>query len=210
MSERVCHCFGAGEFFGIKEPVSAGDMIIAADGGLNAAKECGLSPDYVIGDFDSLGKIPKNENITVLPAVKDTTDMFEAIALGVKNGCNKIHVYGGTGGRLDHTIANIQLLKYFAERGVTLFIHGKDFTITSVSNGVMYAEGEKGGYISVFSLSDVSEGVTLKNLKYELSGYDLTSAFPLGVSNEFTGNTAEISVRNGTLAVYYTTERNGF
>ena len=210
MSERLCHCFGAGDFFGIETRINEGDIIIAADGGLSALESCGLSPDYIIGDFDSLGKIPKEKNTTVLPAVKDTTDMFEAIELGVKNGCNKIHVYGGTGGRLDHTIANIQLLKYFAEKGITLFIHGGGFIITSVTDGEITVSGKKGDYISVFSLSDISEGVTLKDLKYELKNYELTNAFPLGVSNEFTGNTAKISVKNGTLAVYYMTERNGF
>lgn len=210
MSERICHCFGAGDFFGIKTPIRDGDIIIAADGGLSAAESCGLSPDYVIGDFDSLGKIPEERNTTILPAVKDTTDMFEAIALGVKNGCNKIHVYGGTGGRLDHTIANLQLLKYFSEKGITLFIYGDGFIITAVTDGETAVSGKRGDYISVFSLSDISEGVSLKNLKYELNDYKLTSAFPLGVSNEFTDNTAKISVRKGTLAVYYTTERNGF
>lgn len=210
MSERICHCFGAGDFFGIKAPINDGDIIIAADGGLSAAKSCGLSPDYIIGDFDSLGKIPKEKNTTVLPAVKDTTDMFEAIALGVENGCNKIHIYGGTGGRLDHTIANLQLLKYFSEKGMALFIYGDGFVITAVTDSEIDVSGKKGDYVSVFSLSDISEGVTLKNLKYELNSYKLTSAFPLGVSNEFTDDAAIISVKKGTLAVYYTTERNGF
>ena len=210
MSERVCHCFGAGEFFGIINHVGERDMVIAADGGLKAAESCGLTPNFIIGDFDSLGKIPDAENLTVLPSEKDTTDMFEAIALGVKNGCNKIHVYGGTGGRLDHTIANFQLLKYFSEKGISLFIYGKDFILTAVTNGKITVSGKKGNYVSVFSVSDVCDGVTLTGLKYELDNYRLTNAFPLGVSNEFIGDTAEISVENGTLAVYYMTERDGF
>ena len=72
-----------------------------------------------------------------------------------------------------------------------------------MTDGGVALNGKKGKYVSVFSLSDVSEGVRLKNLKYELEDYRLTASFPLGVSNEFTENTAQISVRKGTLAVYY-------
>ena len=210
MSEYVCHCFGAGDFFGLSHNVGENDIVIAADGGLNAVKESGLFPSYIIGDFDSLGKVPGEKNTTVLPAVKDTTDMFEAIELGVKKGARKFHIYGGTGGRLDHTLANFQLLKYFSEENVQLFIYGDGFALTAVTNGKISLSGKKGSYVSVFSLSDISKGVTLKNLRYELDNCKLTNAFPLGVSNEFTDNTAEISVEDGTLAVYYTTERNGF
>lgn len=203
MTEKICHCFGAGEFFGLCTEIKENDMTVAADGGLEAAVKCGITPDFVIGDFDSLGKIPKGKNITVLPAEKDTTDMFEAVSLGEKNGCTVFHLYGGTGGRLDHTLANIQLLRHFSEKGCCLYLHGDGYTVTAVTDGGVALNGKKGKYVSVFSLSDISEGVRLKNLKYELEDYRLTASFPLGVSNEFTENTAQISVRKGTLAVYY-------
>ena len=95
-------------------------------------------------------------------------------------------------------------MKYFAEKGVTLMIYGDGFVLTAVRNGGITLIGEKGSYVSVFSLTDASEGVCLSGLKYELENYTLTSSFPLGVSNEFTDKTAEISVSNGILAVYYT------
>ncbi len=207
-TSKICHIFGAGDFFGIKAEIGADDIVIAADGGLNSLRKCGIVPHYIIGDFDSLGYIPNRDNITVLPTEKDTTDMFEAVNAGVKKGCNIFHLYGGTGGRLDHTIANLQLLKYFSEKGAKLFLHGENFIIENLTDGKINICGKKGDYISVFSLCDKAEGVTLRNLKYELEDYTLTSAFPLGVSNEFTENTAEISVKNGTLAVYYTTGKD--
>lgn len=199
---KICHCFGAGEFFGISEKVNAGDLVIAADGGFASAEKCGLVPDYIIGDFDSSAKPLKAKNITVLPAEKDTTDMLEAIKIGAEKGCTIFHIYGGTGGRLDHTIANIQLLKYFS--GARLYFYGNGFVLTAVTNGKISLPQKNGGYVSVFSLSDISEGVSLKNLKYELENYTLKSNFPLGVSNEFIGRTAEISVKNGTVLIYYT------
>ena len=87
---------------------------------------------------------------------------------------------------------------------MTLFFYGDGFGLTAVRNGSISLSGRKGSYISVFSLSDASEGVALKGLKYPLENHTLTNAFPLGVSNEFTEKTAEISVSDGVLAVYYT------
>lgn len=200
----MCHCFGAGEFFGLCVPIGDDDIVIAADGGLKTLTKCGIEPDFVIGDFDSLGSVPEGGNVQPLPCEKDTTDMFEAAALAVEQGCGTLHLYGGTGGRLDHTLANIQLLKYFSEKGVSVFLHGNGFSVTAVTDGTIPLNGKYGGYVSVFALSDKCEGVTLKNLKYELDDHILTSSFPLGVSNEFTGKEAEISVKNGTLAVYFT------
>lgn len=204
MTEKVCHLIGAGDFFGLHEEIRPDDIVIAVDGGYKVLEKLSITPDYIVGDFDSLGVIPRGENVTVLPSEKDVTDMFTAINLGAEKGCAFFHIYGGTGGRLDHTIANMQLLKYFAEKGITMFIHGDGFTLTTVRNERITLIGEKGNYVSVFSLSDSSEGVCLKGLRYELENYTLTSAFPLGVSNEFTEKTAEISVKNGVLAVYYT------
>lgn len=200
--KKVCHCFGAGDFFGTEAPVGKDDIIIAADGGLQSVERAGLTADYIIGDFDSLGYVPSGENITVLPSEKDTTDMYEAINAGYKKGCDVFHLYGGTGGRLDHTIANIQTLKCFSEKGLILYLYGRDYYITAVTDGKISVSGKKGDYISVFSLSDKSEGVSLYNLKYELMNHTLDNSFPLGVSNEFTDNAAEISVKRGTLAVY--------
>lgn len=204
MKSKVCHLVGAGDFFGLNTEISPEDTVIAVDGGYRALEREGIVPDYIVGDFDSLGVVPDGENVTVLPSVKDVTDMFTAINLGMEKGCVWFHIYGGTGGRLDHTLANFQLLRFFAEKGVTLMIYGDGFVLTAVRNGGITLFGEKGRFVSVFSLTDTSEGVTLRNLKYELENYTLTSSFPLGVSNEFTDKAAEISVENGVLAVYYT------
>ncbi len=204
MKSKVCHLVGAGDFFGFNVEISPDDTVIAVDGGYKVLRKLGISPDYVVGDFDSLGTVPKGENVTILPAEKDVTDMFTAINLGIEKGCVWFHIYGGTGGRLDHTIANFQLLRCFAEKGITLFFYGDSFAVTALKDGMITLIGEKGKYVSVFSLTDRSEGVTLKGLKYELKNHTLTNSFPLGVSNEFTDKTAEISVENGVLAVYYT------
>lgn len=211
---KSCFIFGAGEKTSLYEKPCEGDMVIAADGGLRWLRELKIVPDYVIGDFDSLGESPVDtfentsedfyEKVVTLPCEKDTTDLYEAAEAGIRKDCKSFFIYGGTGGRLDHTFANIQLLASLAERGLKGVIFGESYGITAVKDGKITLSGKKGEYVSVFSLSDVSEGVAIEGLKYELSDYTLTNTFPLGVSNEFTEKTATVSVRKGTLAVYYT------
>ncbi len=211
VTEKKCFCFGAGEFYGLRERPDANALIVAADGGLNAVRRCGLCADWIVGDFDSLGETPEGENVVRLPAAKDTTDLYEAVRIGEKHGCGVFHLYGGTGGRIDHTLANLQMLGGMAERGHRVYLYGNGFVFTAQApGGAFRVGGKKGAGISVFSLSDRCEGVTLRGLRYSLDGGVLTNVFPLGVSNAFTGETAEISVKSGILLIYYSfDERNG-
>ncbi len=204
MQKQSCFIFGAGE---MTKPIvlpQKGDFVIAADGGLRYLRELGTEADVVIGDFDSLGNMPDNENTVILPCEKDTTDTYEALQLGLSKGFDTFHIYGGTGGRLDHTLANIQTLYDLSRKGYKASIYGNGYVLTAITDGKITLSGKSGGYVSVFSYSEVSTGVTLKGLKYELEDAKLENRFPLGVSNEFTDKTAEISVISGSLLVYYT------
>jgi len=111
---------------------------------------------------------------------------------------------GALGGeRSDHSVANIQLLHYIASKGAKgTIIHG-DEVFTAFKDETLFLDEKLRGYISVFSLSDESRGVTLKNLKYTLGNAVLKAFNPVGVSNEFTGERAEISVKDGCLLVVY-------
>lgn len=82
---KVCHIVGGGDFFGIR-PTGEGDFIIAADKGLLYLQNLGITPNLVIGDFDSLGHTPNGRNIIVLPCEKNDTDMGAAVAEGVMRG----------------------------------------------------------------------------------------------------------------------------
>lgn len=184
------------------KPVS-GALVIAADGGYRALLAAGIAPDAVIGDFDSLPCPPEHPNALPLPREKDDTDMLAAIRLGLSRGCDEFHLYGGMGGRLDHTLANIQCLAFLARQGARGFLHGEGQEITCVQNGSVDFGPERQGMVSVFSHSDVSRGVCLEGLKYPLREAALTSAFPIGVSNEFMGKPSRISVREGVLLILY-------
>lgn len=103
-------------------PDREGDFIIAADKGLLYLQNLGITPNLVIGDFDSLGHTPNGRNIIVLPCEKNDTDMGAAVAEGVMRGYKNFILYGASGGRADHTLANIQLISSLSRRGMTAII----------------------------------------------------------------------------------------
>lgn len=197
----ICYIVGAGECSRLLLHPKQEDMIIAVDGGYEYIKEGQV--DLVVGDFDSLGFVPEHSNVIALPPEKDDTDMLFAIKEGLKAGYGTFHIYGGMGGRISHTIANIQCLSYLAERGARGYLLGGEEVVTLIKDdSICFSDAYK-GYISVFSYGDKAEGVTLKGLKYPLNDAVLTQQFPIGVSNEFTGESAIVSVKRGTLLVVF-------
>ena len=198
-----CYIIGGGENYGLNFKQQEGDYIIAADAGYKYLKEAGITADLVVGDFDSLEYVPNHPGTVKLNPVKDETDTWEAVRLGMEKGYRDFHFYACTGGRIDHTIANIQLLKSVAEKGCRGYLYDKKSVLTVINNSDIKFDDPMCGYISVFSLSDKSMGVTIKGLKYEVEDAVLDNSFPLGVSNEFTGTDSEISVSEGSLLIVY-------
>lgn len=205
---ETCIIFCAGGFEKLARPVDASDYILAADGGLAHLKKLGLTPHGIIGDFDSLGYIPEGAN--VYPVEKDDTDSMLAVRKGLELGYRRFEIYGALDGeRLDHTIANLQTLAFLSEHGATGYLVGLKYMATTVCNAaIRFPSGAK-GIVSVFCLGKDADGVTLRGLQYPLENGTLTGGFPLGVSNHFIGETAEIAVGSGILTVLYDVA-NGF
>ena len=204
MELGICHVVGAGEFCPRGLTPGPGDLVIAADGGFAALEGLGRSPDLVVGDFDSLGHRPDHPHVVALPVEKDDTDMHSAIRLGWERGYRAFRLYGGTGGRIDHTLANIQSLAWLASQGGRGWLVGPDWTATVLSDGgALTLEAGRQGMVSVFCLGDRAEGVDIQGLKYGLSDGVLTADYPLGVSNSFLGGESRVSVRRGKLLVLW-------
>ena len=200
---KTCYIFGAMETAIFDFEPQENDLIIAADGGYNTIKKLNIKPDLVVGDFDSLGEIPENENIIKHPIKKDDTDTLLAIKIGLKKGYKKFIIYGALGGRLDQTVATIQTATYIAENGGVAYICDDKYTVTAIKNsGIEFKETAK-GIISVFALSGVAKGVTIDGLLYPLVNAEITPHFPIGVSNEFTGKESRISVAGGILTIIF-------
>lgn len=201
MKNGICYVIGAGECVRLPQNINEEDMVIAVDGGFQYVKNSRV--DLVVGDFDSLGFVPEHPNVLRLKPEKDDTDMLVALKEGLKAGYLDFHIYGGCGGRFEHTIANIQSLAYLAQHGAKGTLRDGDTVITMLANGGLILPSELTGYLSVFSYGEKAEGVTLKGVKYPLERATLTDNFPIGVSNEFTGQSAEISVEKGRLLILY-------
>lgn len=184
-------------------PVPQNSLLIAADGGLVHLERRGLVPDLIVGDFDSLGRVPEGRNIIRHPVEKDDTDTMLAIKTGLSRGYRSFILYGCLGGRLDHAYANLQSLSYLADRGASGWLLGRGMAATVIRNCRLDFSPGHQGTISVFCPDGESRGVDLVGLHYPLHDAVLTSTFPLGVSNQFTGNAASVSVRNGSLLVMW-------
>ena len=200
-----CVIFCAGGFEKLARPIQKDDYILAADGGLAHLQKLGLTPDGIIGDFDSLGYVPQNSQ--VFPVEKDDTDSMLAVRKGLELGYKEFILYGALDGpRLDHTIANLQTLLFLESQGAKGTLVGLRYLITTVKNGVLKLPLAESGIVSVFCLGEKARGVTIRGLKYGLENGQLDSSFPLGVSNHFVGKPAAIRVEEGSLLVIYERE----
>jgi thiamine pyrophosphokinase len=185
-------------------------MIIAADAGWKYLQGLGWIADAVIGDFDTAAPPPVDSRrrmcraIYHLPAEKDDTDMAAAIQLGLDGGCSTFYLLGGTGGRLDHTLANIQCLAHLAAMSRAAYLPDGEETLTAIVGGgsVVFPEGAS-GTVSVFAHSGSASGVTLDGFKYTMVNGTLTNTRALGVSNELAGGRASVKVGDGTLIVVF-------
>ena len=202
-----CIIFCAADFHGLIAPMEQDDYLLAADGGLAHVQALGLTPNGILGDFDSLGYTP--EGSTVFPVEKDDTDAMLAVRKGLQLGFTEFLLYGSLDGpRLDHTVANFQTLQYLADHGAKGYLIGKDYMATVVKDSGICFNAAAEGIVSVFCMGADAAGVTLRGLKYPMENGTLTSGFPLGVSNHFTGKSSEISVKQGSLLVLWDS-RNG-
>jgi thiamine pyrophosphokinase len=203
----ICYIIGAGDAPNELPKKEAEDLLIAADGGYLAARAAALVPDLLIGDLDSLGDAPLGIELVRLPVEKDMTDTAEAISEGERRGYRTFVLYGCTGGRPDHTYANLQLIAGAALRGLRVFLVGDGYTVFAIRNeSVRFPAGCR-GTVSVFCSGADARGVSESGLKYTLSDATLAASDPLGISNSFTGVEAEISVREGTLLIFVEGER---
>ncbi len=194
--------FGAGEYGGLPPDFREGDLIIAADGGLDYLLSIGRKPQLLVGDMDSLRTAPDGVETMRFSARKDDTDMALAIREALSRGREELLLYGGLGGRLDHTFANLQLLAGLALRGVRAFLLGAETAVTAIHRGGLRFAAEADGILSVFAYGGEAI-VTEQGLSYNVEGLRMSDTVPIGVSNEFTGECASVEALEGTLLVFW-------
>ena len=203
-NDRVCYVVGAMSLSLALRPCPApGDYVIAADRGYDSLMAYGVVPDLVVGDFDSLGYAPSHHNVIQLPRAKDDTDMVFALRRGLELGYRRFVLLGGVGGRLEHTLGNLQILDWLTTQGAVGFLAGEKTVATALRNGSLTFPAGMSGYLSVFCNSGTAKGVYLRGLQFPLEDYSMESSFPVGVSNEFLDGPATVSVAEGSLLLLW-------
>lgn len=209
MADKKCIVIGAGDLTVGQVMVGEEDLVIAVDGGINYCGVLEIEPDILIGDFDSVNETQREailqmkedapERVVVLKPEKDDTDMLAALRLGLEKGYDYFLIYGGLGGRIEHTMANIQCLLFLKNNGAVGYLMEGSGMVFVMKNEEVKLRDNLEGYFSLFSLGKEAKGVTIKGMKYEVEDYHMTNDFPIGVSNEFIGKEATISVEDGEL-----------
>ena len=179
-------------------------LIVAADSGLNHAAPLGLTPSVVVGDYDSLGHAPNVDagvEVITVPTEKDVTDTQLAVELALTRGANEVHILGGLGGRLDHTLSNLAILEDLADKKVRATIEDGQNRVRLLQNDSTILPRSGYTYLSLLALDPVVKGVDIEGVKYPLKGAKIQRSFGFAVSNEITGNCCFVSVRKGKMLV---------
>lgn len=180
------------------------DMIICADSGYLHAVKMGLSPTAVLGDFDSMDQSQVQcENVIVYPAKKDQTDTEICIGYALEHGCDEILMLGATGGRIDHELANVFLLKMILDAGKTGSIYD-GVSRMWLLKGELSLAGSPGDILSIIPVTAQAKGITTHGLAYPLDNASLDFGTTLGVSNVFLGPKARVQVKEGLALIVWT------
>ena len=181
------------------------DFILCADHGWKLALDEGITPDAVISDFDSYeGSDLPVKCVMRHPVEKDDTDTMLCVKYALEHGMKDILIIGGIGGRLDHTVANLQTLLYASVRGARIEMRDGNSRLHMLS-APHFTEitlpACEGYTLSVFAVGGKCKGISERGVYYKIADTDLTPDFPLGVSNKITADKAHISIREGNLLI---------
>ena len=185
------------------------EVIIAADSGMDFLHSIEITPDVIVGDFDSADKDIleyyrqlEMVDIIMLNPEKDETDTESAIRFAIQNGADCITILGGTGSRIDHMLGNVCLLGIGLEERIDIFLLDKNNKIRMIDKELsIEKEKQFGKYVSLIPFGGNVEGLTLKGMKYPLDNYNMGGFNSLGISNEIVDDTALITFEKGVLLV---------
>lgn len=195
-----------GDYSAIKSRIKSDDYIVCADGGQKHLAPLGIEADLYLGDYDSSQKPETDKELLLYPVEKDYSDTQIAVMTGLKRGCRSFLIFGGTGGRADHTYANIQTLLYAERHGASAALADERNFMFFLKNDTAYIEKNEGEKVSVFAYDPAVSGVTLKGFYYPLVNGTLYSHLPVGVSNYIVDQKGTITVKKGTLLIIISKE----
>lgn len=201
---NTCLIISGGDYSPIPDTITY-DYVIACDHGYSNALKLNITPNLIMGDFDSYqGDSTKDfGNIPVMryDVMKDDSDTMLAIKKAISLGYEKIIIVCALGGRMDHTYANIQSMAYAASNGTHCTIISQNEYLQTFTGPMVELKKREGYSLSLFSLSDSCEGLTIKGAKYNADNITLNNNFPLGLSNEWASENVVLSMESGILLI---------
>jgi len=191
------------------------DCVIGVDSGLNFLYRNQLVPTHIVGDFDSVSpeviahyKSMKDIPIREFNPVKDATDTEIAVCLAAELGVKELYLLGATGTRLDHVMANIQILKLALDQGVKAYILDECNRISIWEKEIRLCESERfGKYFSLFPLGGVAPDVSIEGAEYPLEHYRMSPFESRCVSNEYKDDEVVITFPQGTIVLMETRDK---
>lgn len=185
-------------------------IVVAADGGWSLAAALGLDVDVVIGDMDSIEAADLDQarlsgaRVERHSPDKNLTDLALALDTAIESGAEEITVVGGSGGRLDHLLANALLLGAGRYDGVALrWLTGTEAVVPCTAARPVRIQGEPGDLVSLIPVGGIAQGVTTSGLRWALNGGGLAAGSTKGISNEMTAAEATVAIDDGTLLVVH-------
>ncbi len=190
----------------IKSRIGFDDFIVSVDGGMRHLKPLGVKSNLYLGDFDSAERPDTDCEVLTYPVEKDDTDTMLAIKIGIKRGCKEFIIFGGMGGRFDHTVANLQALLYAQRHGANAALADENNLMFLLKNDTAHIHPNQGEKVSVFAFTEPCHGITLEGFYYPLKNGTLYPFNPMGVSNHIVNDTGKITVKKGTLLIVISKE----
>ncbi len=183
----------------IKSFINRGDYIICADSGYNIALSLGVKPDLFVGDFDSYsGDVDTETEVVKLNTHKDDTDSMHCAEFCVKNGFNEVVLLNAAGARLDHTIANLSVLKYLALNGVNAKIETAGETVQFLPQGEYTYSNLNGKTFSAIPFGCDKAVISYEGeVEYPAENLTLDSSLVIGVSNIFRSDKVRVKILSG-------------
>lgn len=188
------------------QDVSSFDYIICADNGMKHAKYLNITPHLILGDFDSSNESDlvfyEAQGIEVIrfSSQKDETDTEIALLHAMKKGATEVAIWGGVGSRLDHTLANVQLLYKALKQNVKTYLMNTHNEVYLIDKEIKIT-GKANDLVSLLPFTPTVEGVTTNGLAYALTKGCFTFGAPYGVSNYMTESHASVCIDSGVLIV---------
>lgn len=188
--------------------VERSDYIIGIDKGLECLYKENIEPDIIVGDFDSVDRnildkiITSKKELLKYPPEKDYTDTQLAVNKALEMMADEIVILGGTGSRVDHSMANIGLLYQCMKKGKRAYIKDVNNTLFMIDKN-SYLEAKEFQIFSLVAFGGFVKKLNIKGAKYELNNYDLFPQDNITISNEFIGERVKVSFETGDLLVIY-------